>query len=203
MLQSPHQQPDFGPDSHAKESLVATTTTIDQTLPAGTWRVDAVHSSIGFAVKHMVVSTFRGRFEDYDVTLETVDGAPRLTGTVKTDSIKVKDDDLAAHLAAPDFFDTERFPELTFVSTAIRRQGDELIVDGDLTIKGITRNVEARGTTDGPAVTLGDFEKLGIELETVVDRTAFGLEWNAPLPKGGFALANDVKLVVSLELTKE
>jgi polyisoprenoid-binding protein YceI len=203
MLQSPHQQPDFGPDSHAKESLVATTTTIDQTLPAGTWRVDAVHSSIGFAVKHMVVSTFRGRFEDYDVTLETVDGAPRLTGTVGTDSIKVKDDDLAAHLAAPDFFDTERFPELTFVSTAIRREGDELIVDGDLTIKGITRNVEARGTTDGPAVTLGDFEKLGIELETVVDRTAFGLEWNAPLPKGGFALANDVKLVVSLELTKE
>jgi polyisoprenoid-binding protein YceI len=182
---------------------VATTTTIDQTLPAGTWRVDAVHSSIGFAVKHMVVSTFRGRFEDYDVTLETVDGAPRLTGTVKTDSIKVKDDDLAAHLAAPDFFDSQRFPELTFVSTAIRREGDELIVDGDLTIKGITRNVEARGTTDGPAVTLGDFEKLGIELETVVDRTAFGLEWNAPLPKGGFALANDVKLVVSLELTKE
>src|SRR4051812_14726367 len=93
-----------------KEGRMTTATTIDQTLPAGTWRVDLVHSSIGFAVKHMVVSTFRGRFEDYDVTLETVDGTPRLTGTVKTDSIKVKDDDLAAHLAAPDFFDTQRFP---------------------------------------------------------------------------------------------
>jgi polyisoprenoid-binding protein YceI len=75
-----------------------------------------------------------------------------------------------------------------------------LIVDGELTIKGNTRAVEARGTIDGPAVTLGDVTKLGLTLETVVNRTEFGLSWNAPLPRGGFAVANDVKLTIELEL---
>jgi polyisoprenoid-binding protein YceI len=109
---------------------------------------------------------------------------------------------LAAHLSAPDFFDTERFPEITFNSTLVRTESGELIVDGELTIKGTTRPIEARGTITEPAVTFGDVEKIGIELEAIVDRTEYGLSWNAPLPKGGFALANDVKLIVNLELAR-
>jgi polyisoprenoid-binding protein YceI len=168
-----------------------------------TWTVDPVHSTVGFAVKHMVVSTFRGRFEDYDATL-TADahGTLRLEGRVAADSIVVKDENLAAHLKAPDFFDTERHPYLTFTSTLIRAENGELIVDGELTIKDHTRPIEARGTLTEPAVTLGDVEKVGLELEAIVDRTEYGLNWNAPLPKGGFALANEVKLQVSLELAK-
>jgi len=173
-------------------------------IPASsTWTADVVHSTVGFAVKHMLVSTFRGRFESYDATLTVAeDGTLRLAGTVAADSISVKDDNLAAHLRAPDFFDTERFPQISFNSTLIRTQSGELIVDGELTIKGTTRPIEARGTISEPAVTFGDVEKVGVELEAIVDRTEYGLDWNAPLPKGGFALANEVKLVVELELAR-
>jgi polyisoprenoid-binding protein YceI len=173
-------------------------------IPASsTWTADKVHSTVGFAVKHMLVSTFRGRFERYDATLTAAeDGTLRLTGSVAADSISVKDDNLAAHLKAPDFFDTERFPVITFDSTLVRSSSGELVVDGELTIKGHSRPIEARGTITDPAVTLGDVEKLGLELEAIVDRTEYGLDWNAPLPKGGFALANEVKLTVELELAR-
>ena len=166
----------------------------------GTYVLDPVQSSASFAVKHMVVSTFRGRFENFDATL--VDG--KLTGTVDVSSIVVKDENLAAHLQSPEFFDAERHPELRFESSDIRRgEGNEVVVDGELTIKGITKPVEARGTLEGPAVTLGDVNKVGLTLEAIIDRTEFGLNWNAPLPKGGFALANDVKLIVELELAEQ
>ena len=181
-------------------SAIATVTTV----PAGTtWAADPVHSNVGFAVKHMVVSTFRGRFEDYDATLTAnEDGTLRLEGRVSADSIAVKDDNLATHLKAPDFFDTERHPDITFSSTLIRADDGELIVDGELTIKGNTRPIEARGTLTDPVEALGGYVKLGLELEAIVDRTDYGLTWNAPLPKGGFALANEVKLVVELEFTQ-
>jgi polyisoprenoid-binding protein YceI len=171
--------------------------------PTGTWTLDPVHSSASFAVKHMVVATFRGHFEEFDATL-TVDenGDARLVGSVNTDTIAVKDENLGGHLKSPDFFDTEQYRDISYVSRSIRRDGEELIVDGDLTIKGNTHAVEARGTITDPAITLGDVEKLGITLEAVIDRTKFGLNWNAPMPKGGFALAEDVKLTVELELAK-
>jgi len=169
-------------------------------LPVGAWQLDPTHSSASFAVKHMVVATFRGRFDRFDATLTVGQDAADLVGSVDSGSVVVKDENLQAHLGAPDFFDVERHPEITFRSDSIRRDGDELVVDGRLTIKDNTRPVAARGTIAGPAVTLGDVTKLGITLEAVVDRTEFGLNWNAPLPKGGFAVANDVKLIVELEL---
>jgi polyisoprenoid-binding protein YceI len=182
---------------------MSTTATSTQTqLPVGTWKLDPTHSSAGFAVKHMVVATFRGRFEDIDATLTVgEDGAAELVGTVDAGSIVVKDENLQAHLGSPDFFDTERYPQLRFVSSSIRRDGDELVLDGELTIKDHTHPVEARGTITDPHETLGGVE-IGITLETVIDRTQFGLEWNAPLPKGGFAVADDVTLTVELELAR-
>jgi len=173
-------------------------------IPAGTsWTVDKVHSTVGFAVKHMVVSTFRSQFDDYDATLTAAgDGTLRLQGRVAAGSIVLKDETLAAHLGSPDFFDVERHPSITFDSTLVRAENGELIVDGELTIKGHTRPIEARGTLTEPHVTFGDLEKVGLELEAIVDRTEYGLNWNAPLPKGGFALANEVKLVVNLELAR-
>jgi polyisoprenoid-binding protein YceI len=178
-------------------------TTIAAIPASTTWTVDPVPSTVGFAVKHMVVSTFRGRFEDYDATLTAAeDGTLRLEGRVRADSIAVKDDTLAAHLRAPDFFDTERHPYVTFSSTFVRAAGGELTVDGELTIKGHTRPLQARGSITEPQVTLGDLEKVGLELEATVDRTEYGLDWNAPLPKGGLALANEVKLQIGLELAR-
>jgi polyisoprenoid-binding protein YceI len=171
-------------------------------LPAGTWSLDPTHSSASFAVKHMVVATFRGRFEHFDATLTVDEDSAELVGAVDASSLVVKDENLQGHLGSPDFFDLERYPEIAFRSTRIRREGDELIIDGELTIKGNTHPLEARGTIAGPAVTLGDFVKLGITLEAVIDRTQYGLNWNAPLPKGGFAVDNEVKLTVELELVQ-
>jgi polyisoprenoid-binding protein YceI len=180
-------------------------TTSPTTLPAGTYRLDPVHSSAGFAVKHMVVATFRGRFEDFDATLTVDDdGNAGLSGVVKVDSIVLKDENLKAHLGSPDFFDLERYPEIRFEASQIVIGLDgELKVAGDLTIKDKTHRVESTGTITGPAVTLGDVTKVGITLEMVVDRTQYGLAWNAPLPNGGVALANDVKLTVELEFELE
>lgn len=173
-------------------------TTATPTEIAGAWKLDSVHSSAGFAVKHMVVATFRGRFERFDASLR--DG--RLEGTVDVRSIQVKDEQLAGHLQSPDFFDGDRHSEIRYVSTALRRDGHDVVLDGELTIKGVTHPVQARGTIAGPHEDIAGSTKLGLSLEAVVDRTAYGLTWNAPLPKGGVALANDVTLLVELELVR-
>jgi len=179
------------------------TTTKETALPTGTWRSDPVHSSVGFAVRHMAVATFRGSFTDFDVTLSNEDGGPRLYGAVRVDSVDVRDENLNGHLLSPDFFDAERTPEITFTSAEIRADDGELVVDGKLTIKGTTKDVEARGTIVGPVEHPAGGERIGIDLETTVDRTEFGLNWNAPMPRGGFAVENEVTLTVHLELAQQ
>jgi polyisoprenoid-binding protein YceI len=180
-----------------------TTITVTTDLPSGTWHVDPVHSTVGFAVRHMLVSTFRGRFEAYDARLVVGDdGSAELVGTVEAASISVKDPALATHLVSPEFFDAEQYPQLVFHSSAVRRDGDRLELDGTLTIKGRTLAVTARGTvTDAHEDPFGGV-RMGLELETIVDRRQFGLDWNMPLPKGGFALDNEVRLQIALEFTQ-
>ena len=115
-------------------------------IPTGTWNLDPVHSSIGFAVSYAGVGTFRGTFEEFDAKL--VDG--RLEGTVKVASVDVDDEKLVGHLQTPDFFDAEQYPELRFVSKSIERDGDRVSIEGDLTLRGVTKPVEITGTVTGP-----------------------------------------------------
>jgi polyisoprenoid-binding protein YceI len=180
------------------------TTAVSTALPTGAWKLDPTHSVAAFAVKHMAVATFRANFDELDATLTVdEDGAGTLVGVVQAGSIVVKDENLKGHLASPDFFDIERYPEIRFVSTSIERDGDDLLVEGQLTIKDQTHAVQGRGSISGPTVALGDQTKLGISLETIVDRTQYGLSFNAALPKGGVAVANEVKLTIDLELALE
>lgn len=177
---------------------------LEQQLPTGAWQADKVHSTIGFAVKHSGVVNFRGSFGDYDASLEVDESGPRLTGVVRAASVDVRDENLAGHLQGPDFFDVERTPEIRFTSQAMRVADDgSLVVDGELSLKGRSQTVEARGALTPVHEDAWGGERVGLQLETVIDRTAFGLDWNAPLPKGGVVLANDVKLVVDLELAKQ
>ena len=173
------------------------TTSTTQDRLAGTWNFAAAHSSADFAVKY-VVSTFRGSIEDLNATLEN--GV--LSGSGKIASIKVKDDNLTGHLLAPDFFDAEQYPEISFTSSSIDANGDDVTVDGELTLKGVTKPIHATGTLEGPTEDFMGNTRLGFTLETKIDRTEFGVSWNADLPKGGKALANEVTLVVELEFTK-
>lgn len=173
-------------------------TTALRTAPAGTYRMDPIHSSIGFALKRNVVATFRGQFEQVDATLE--DGV--LTGTAQVDSIKTAIPQLKEHLLSPEFFNAAETPTVTFRSTDMRLGEDgSAEVDGDLTIRGVTESVTARGTY-GTAVGLNGSEVVGLDLEATVDRRDFGLDWQAPLPGGGDALGWDVTLEVQLELAQ-
>ena len=169
------------------------------TAAAATWTADTVHSTAEFAVKHSGVATFRGSFKDVTGTLD-LSGAPRLTGEVDVPSIQVKDGNLYGHLQSADFFDAENTPKVTFASTSVTRDGDDVTVEGDLTIKGTTQRVTATGTWLEVEADMGGNPRIGVDISTTIDRTAFGLNWNAPLPKGGVALANDVTLHVHLEL---
>jgi polyisoprenoid-binding protein YceI len=178
-----------------------TTTAIRHELAAATWSVDPIHSTVGFAVKYMAAS-FRTEFDRYEATLDTTGDEPRLYGSVAPDSIVIKDPNFHAHLQSPDFFDTERHPAITFESTSFRTDGDQLVVDGNLTIKGETRPVEGRGELTPLHEDLYGNERVGVRLEAVIDRSHFGVSWNAPLPKGGLALANETKLVVDLFFVK-
>jgi polyisoprenoid-binding protein YceI len=180
-------------------------TTAQAILPKGNWKSDPVHSSVGFSVKHMGAGTFRGSFDDYNVSLTADDdGELRLIGSAAVDSVDVKDENLKGHLLSPEFFDAERNPEITFAARDVHGGDEEVVVEGDLTVKGITRAVEARGSISGPVqVSPGGGQRIGIDLETVVDRHDFGLDWNADLPDGGKVLADDVTLTVHLELSSE
>ena len=171
-------------------------------LPAGTWNVDAVHSRVGFAVDYLV-GTFHGTFSPFQGALEVADdGSARLTGSAPVTGVRVQDENLAAHLQSPDFFDAERSPEIRFVSTRIQPTDEGLVVDGELSIKGTTLPVQLRGSVGEPAEDPFGNVRLRLELETVVDRTAFGLRWNNPLPSGKPALADAVTLSAELSLVR-
>ena len=168
-----------------------------QTLPTGTWSVDPVHSEIGFSIDYMA-GTFRGSFSRFSAAVE--DG--RITGSADVASVHVKDPNLETHLQGPEFFDAERHPQLTFESRDVRRSGDELTIDGEITIKGETRPVEIRGTISDPIDDPFGNTRFGLKLEATIDRTAFGVSWNNPLPSGEPALANDVRITADLQLVK-
>jgi polyisoprenoid-binding protein YceI len=180
---------------------MSTTTEIRQILPVGTWALDPVHSSIGFEVNY-VSGAFRGQFRDVSARLDAEE-SPVLGGSAKVASVDVKDENLAAHLQSPDFFDAERHPELSFESSEIERDGDRITVRGGITIKGVEKPVELTGTIGEPITDAYGRERLGLKLETAVDRTEFGLNWNTPLPDGKPALADEVKLTAELYFVKE
>jgi polyisoprenoid-binding protein YceI len=173
-------------------------TTELEVLPAGSWAVDNVHSDIGFAIDYMA-GTFTGSFSELSAELR--DGT--LRGAAKVASVQVKDPNLAAHLQSPEFFDAERHPEISFESSQVRREGDRLKIDGQITIKGHTEPVEITGVLAEPITDPFGNERFGLKLEAKVDRTKFGLNWNNPLPSGEPALSNQVTLIADLQLVKQ
>jgi len=178
------------------------TTDTRQSLPVGTWALDPVHSTIGFEVDYLA-GAFRGQFREVSARLDAGDETPVLTGSAKVASVDVKDENLAAHLQSPDFFDVERYPELSFESSDIERDEDRITVRGGITIKGVERPVELTGTIADPITDPYGRERIGLKLETTVDRTEFGVKWNVPLPDGKLALADEVKLVADLYFLQE
>jgi polyisoprenoid-binding protein YceI len=166
---------------------------------AGTFTADPIHSSFGFAVKHMGINTFRGTLSDARATL--TDGV--LEGAAKVESISITTpEEFRAHVLGEEFFDAADHPVVTFRSTELELDEDGTArVVGDLTIKGITREVTGAGTWQPPVpAPWGDAVVGSLELSAQIDRTEFGMTWNAPLPKGGNILAEQVTLTIHVEL---
>ena len=181
---------------------MSTTTDTRQALPVGTWALDPIHSTIAFEVDYLAGS-FRGQFREVTGKLTNEGDTAVLTGSAKVASVDVKDENLAAHLQSPDFFDAERYPELSFESSDIDRAEGRVTVRGGITIKGVEKPVVLTGTIAEPITDYTGSEKLSVKLDTTVDRTEFGVNWNVPLPDGKPALADEVKLSAELFFVKE
>src|SRR3954451_18489477 len=158
---------------------MSTETINPQTIPAGTWKLDPVHSNIAFAVTHNGVTTFRSGFERYEARL-TGGEQPRLEGTVEVASIDIEEEMLKGHLLSPEFFDTQRFPQLRFSSTelSVGEDGSARLV-GDLEIRGETRRAEASGRFAHLGEDSQSKARVGLSIEATVDRRDFGLDWQA------------------------
>jgi polyisoprenoid-binding protein YceI len=164
---------------------------------AGTWNFTPVHSAVTFSIGY-VVSSFRSSFEEVTATL--VDG--KLRGAAQVASVDVKDENLAAHLMSAEFFDADNHPEITFTSDELKIDGNNVEFDGELTLKGNSKALHATGTVEGPTEDFMGNTRLGFTLRAVIDRTAYGVSWNADLPSGGRALSDDVELSVELEFVR-
>jgi polyisoprenoid-binding protein YceI len=176
-------------------------TTATTPFLSGTYTADPVHSSFGFGVRYQGVSLFKGTLNE--VAAQLTDG--RLEGTAKVESISIRTpDQFRQHVLSAEFFDAANHPEVTFTSSDLDLHEDgTATVQGELTIKGITRPVTAAGTWTAPAADAFGSTRGHLNLEAVVDRTEFDMNWNMPLPSGGNVLANEVTLTVELSLIEQ
>ena len=172
-----------------------------------TWALDASHTNIGFAVKHLMISTVRGNFTDATatVTLQGTDYASaRIEAEIEAGSITTRNDQRDAHLRSADFFDAENFPKLTFRSTSVTVKSDDLVsVSGDLTIRGTTKPVTLLVSIDGVGSDPWGGKRIGFSTEAKIKRSEFGLTWNQVLETGGFAVGDEIKISIEGELVEQ
>jgi polyisoprenoid-binding protein YceI len=175
-------------------------------VPAGTWKADPAHSSVAFEVKHMMISTVRGIFGDFEGRLEAVEDDPansRAWGRVAVASIDTGNADRDAHLRSEEFFDAERYPEMRFETTRIQHvDGGTYRVTGDLTIKGQTREVAVTALVEGAAEDPWGNERVGIAIRGEIDRTDFGLTWQQTLETGRLLVGEHVKVLIDVSAVR-
>jgi len=176
-----------------------------ETAPTGTWNVDPMHSRLGFAVKHLGISTVRGQFNEFEGKLEVGDDASstRATGSVQVASVDTGQPDRDGHLLNSDFFDGEKHPQITFESTSIELAPDgQAKVTGDLTIMGTTKPLELTGVLGGTETDPFGNERVGLEMHGEINRTDFGMTFNIPLDSGGLVMSDTVQLTLDISAIK-
>jgi len=180
-------------------------TTEEQLIAQGTWNVDPKHSSVEFQVKHMGIATVKGFFGEFEGTLEvgaTPDGS-KAYGKVTVESIDTRDEARDGHLKSGDFFDAETHKEITFASTSITGSGsDELTIEGDLTIRGVTKPITLKATVDGADTDPWGNERVGVEATTTIVRSDYGMSFNQALGSGNLLVSDKVKIILSLSAVR-
>ncbi len=168
---------------------------------AATYAIDATHSSVGFKVRHMMVSKVTGSFGEFSGTVDYVEGQPgqwSASATIVTASVNTNDAKRDAHLSGADFFDAEKHPEITFVSKGVRQEGDGLVLVGDLTMHGATKPVELELEFNGAMTDPWGNDRIGFSAKGVLDRRDFGISYNTVLDKGGVAVGNEIDLMLEI-----
>ncbi|MDV7089143.1 YceI family protein [Rhodococcus opacus] len=178
-------------------------TTAITTLPnltAGTWAIDSVHSTVGFSVRHLMVSKVRGTFNDFTGAITVAeDGTAAVTAEIQVASIDTKNTDRDAHIKSADFFDAEQYPTATFTSTAVRAKGDDYVVESEFTLHGVTRPVELALEFNGVNPGMGNGPVAGFEATTVLNRKDFGITIDMPLEGGGAVVGDKITITLEIE----
>ena len=174
-----------------------------------TWTIDPAHSEVEFAVKHMMITTVKGWFEDVQGTITANESDPSLSSvqvTIGATSVNTRTKDRDTHLRSADFFEVEKYPHITFRSRAIEgatdKEGESFRVIGDLTIRGVTKEVVLDATFEGQGHAMGS-DRVSFSATTKVDRREFGLLWNQMLEAGGVLVSNDVRIMISVQATRD
>lgn len=173
-----------------------------------TWKIDPSHSEVQFKIKHLMISTVTGQFTDFDSTLECAGEGDDFAGgkvafSAKIASINTKNEQRDGHLKSGDFFDAEAHPELAFQSTSLDLSGGEVVLKGDLTIKGTTKPVTLKGDFGGVVTDGYGQTKAGFEVEGKINRQDYGLTWSAVTEAGGVVVSDDVKLLLNVQYVKQ
>ncbi|GAB19405.1 hypothetical protein GOEFS_083_00370 [Gordonia effusa NBRC 100432] len=169
-------------------------------LAVGTWTIDPTHSTVGFSVKHLMVSKVRGTFEDFSgAIIIAEDGTPSVSAEISVASISTNNEQRDAHIRSADFFDVENHPTATFVSTSVSPKGDDYVLEGDFTLKGVTKpvtlNLEFNGVNPG----MGHGPVAGFEASTVISRKDFGIDIEMPLEGGGVVIGDKITITLEIE----
>ncbi len=164
------------------------------TLPAGTYTIDASHSRVGFSARHAMVTKVRGSFNEYSGSAVVAEGAATLSIEISAASIDTRSADRDGHLQSPDFFDVANFPKITYKSTSVKDGGAGIVVEGELTIKDVTKPLTIEFEYTGTAKDPFGNDRYGFEGEAEINRKDFGLTWNAALETGGLLVSENIKL---------
>ncbi len=184
-------------------TIQATGQATETSLPTGTWKVDPVHSSVEFQVKHLGIATVKGQFNEFEGALEIGPTGAQAYGTVKTASVNTREPARDDHLRSADFFEADTYPEIAFSSTAIRSTGeDEFEIDGDLTIHGVTRNVTLKGELEGAEQDPQGNDRIGVSAYGQINRSDFEMRFNAALGSGNVVVSDKVKILVNVSAVK-
>ena len=182
---------------------MSTSTITTTSIPAGTYTIDPSHSSIEFTVKHMGLATVRGQFTEFEGSMESDGERASVTGTVQASSVTTHNQQRDEHLVTNDFFGVEDNPQISFQADSIELDEDGSVrIPGQITIKGVTRDIELTGDYAGGGMDPWGNERVGLDVSAKIDRRDFGLEWNQPLAGGGLLVSNNVTLLLSASAVK-
>ena len=180
------------------------TATATSQLTTGTWAIDPVHSSINFSVRHLMVSKVRGKFGNFSGAIAiTEDGTPSVNAEIAVDSVNTGNDQRDAHIKSPDFFDVETYPTARFASTTVQSEGDNYILNGELTLKGVTQPITLELEFNGVSPGMGHGEVAGFEASVVLNRKDFGIDIDMPLQTGGAVVGDKVTITIDVEAIKQ